>query len=315
MLKRVTVFGASGFIGRHIVKRLAARGVVLRAAVRDPEAALFLKPMGVVGQIVPVAGDVRDEAAVAAAVDGADGVVNCVGLYVERGGAKFAAVHDEGARRVARLAAAAGVQRHVYFSGIGADPESPSSYIRARAAGETAVRNELPRATILRPSAVFGPGDHLFTQLARAAQLAPALPLFDGGTARIQPVYVGDVADAAVAALDQPSASGQVFELGGPAAYTYRELFELMLRTIGRRRLLVSVPSVAGKIMTALTGLLPNPPLTRDALELMIKDNVVAPDAKTLRDLGVTPTSAEIILPTYLDRYRRGSRFKSERPD
>jgi NADH dehydrogenase len=309
-MKRVTIFGGSGFIGRHIVKRLAQRELVVRAAVRDPERALFLKPMGAVGQIVPVAADVRDETSVAAAVSGADAVINAVSLYAEKGGATFGDVHVRGAAIVARRAAAEGAARLVHLSGIGVDPKSESSYVRARFAGEEAVRKENPGAVILRPGAAFGPDDSLMTALAAAARLAPAMPLFDGGKAKIQPVYVGDIAEAASRALDEPDAVGQIFELGGPGVYDYRELTELLLKAIGRKRLLVSVPSGLGKLMAFFAGFLPNPPLTRDAITLMTHDTVVAPGAKGLADLGIVPTALEMVLPTYMDRYRRGGRWK-----
>jgi uncharacterized protein YbjT (DUF2867 family) len=309
--RRATIFGGSGFIGRHIVRRLAAEGVIVRVAVRHPNQALFLKPMGNVGQIVPIAADVRDEAAVAAAVDGAEAVINAVGLYVERGRATFAAVHETGAETVARAAASAGVARLVQFSGIGADSRSPSRYARSRARGEQVVRAAFPRATILRPSIVFGPEDAFFNTFAALAQLSPALPLFGGGRTRLQPVYVGDVAEAARRALHDPAAPGQIYELGGPRVYTFRALLELLLAEIRRRRLLVPVPFVIAEIQAAFLSLLPNPPLTRDQLKLLRSDNVVTPGMPGFKELGITPTAAEVVLPTYLDRFRRGGRTRN----
>ncbi|HEX7006511.1 MAG TPA: complex I NDUFA9 subunit family protein [Alphaproteobacteria bacterium] len=306
--RRATIFGGSGFIGRYIVRRLAAEGTVVRVAVRRPNEALFLKPMGNVGQIVPVAADVRDAATVQAAVRGADQVVNVVSLYVERGRATFEAVHETGAEIVARAAAEAGVGRLVHFSGIGADPNSISRYARVRARGEQVVRAAFPSATIMRPSVVFGPEDALFNRLAAIAQLSPVMPLFGGGKTRLQPVYVGDVAQAVHRALHDPAAPGRVYELGGPRVYTLRELHELLLAEIQRRRLLVPVPFVIAEIIAMFLGLLPNPPLTREQVKLLRTDNVVTPGALSLADLGIRPTAAEVVLPTYLDRFRRGGR-------
>lgn len=317
-IQRATVFGGSGFIGRQIVKRLAQKDVVVRAAVRDPEAALFLKPMGAVGQIAPIYADVRSEASVAAAVEGVDVVVNAVSLGVQTRRDRFADVHVAGARRVARLAAAAGVQRLVHLSGLGSDANSDSAYIAARGRGEIAVREAFPSATLLKPSVVFGPGDYFFTTFAAMARVAPALPLFGGGTARVQPVYVGDVADAAMKALEAPPiagppVTGATYELGGPTVYIYRELMELLLRIVNRRRMLVAVPERIALIMAAFASLLPTPPLTRDMVKLAVADNVVGAGAKGFKDLGIVPTTVEVILPTYMDRYRRGGRWRNPR--
>lgn len=310
---RATVFGGSGFVGRHIVQRLAKAGAVVRVAGRDPEAALFLKPMGAVGQIAPIHGEVRSEKSVAAAVAGVDVVVNAVGLGVESRRDRFADVHVRGARNVARAAAAAGVSHLVHLSGIGSDPHSDSAYVAARGHGDAAVREAFPAATLLKPSVVFGPGDHFFTTFAALARVAPALPLFGGGTARVQPVYVGDVADAAMRALRDPGAAGQDYELGGPTIYTYREVMALLLRTLDRKRMLVSVPERLALIMAAFARLLPKPPLTRDMVKLAMHDNVVGAEARRLTDLGIVPTAVELILPTYMDRYRRGGRWRNVR--
>ncbi len=313
-IARATIFGGSGFIGRQIVKRLAQQDVVVRAAVRDPEAALFLKPMGQVGQIAPIAADVRSERAVAAAVAGVDLVVNAVSLGVQTRKNRFADVHVQGASRVARLAAAAGVNRFIHLSGIGSDPDSDSAYVAARGQGDRAVREAFPAATLLKPSVVFGPGDHFFTTFAAMARIAPALPLFGGGGARVQPVYVGDVADAAMKSLDAADGrAGQTYELGGPAVYTYRELMALLLQTVERKRMLVSVPERLALIMAFFASLLPGAPLTRDMVKLAVADNVVAAGARNLKDLGIAPTSVEVILPTYMDRYRRRGRWRHAR--
>jgi len=312
-IKRVTVFGGSGFIGRHIVRRLAGQGIIVRAAVRHPDSALFLKPMGAVGQVVPAFGDVKNAAAVAAAVAGADAVVNAVGLSVESRKYKFDAIHAEGAGVVARAASAAGAKHFVHLSGIGVEADIDSKYVRARAAGEAAVKAAFPDATILRPSVVFGPEDYAFNAIAVAARLLPALPAFGGGGSKVQPVYVGDVAEAAVKALYDPRAAGMIYQLGGPAVYTYRQLMELVLKEIGRKRRIVSVPFGIAYLKAKLFSLLPNPPLTRDMLKLLEVDNVVQPGAAGLAELGIAPTALEAILPTYMDRYRRGGRTSQAR--
>lgn len=312
-LGRVTVFGGSGFLGRHIVKHLAAEGIVVRVATRHPDEALFLKPMGNVGQIVPVHADVRDEKSVAAAVAGVDAVVNAVGLYVQRGRATFAAVHEAGAREVALRAAEAGVGRLVHISGIGVSPTSDSAYVRSRAEGETLVRKAFAGATILRPSVLFGPEDAFFNTLAALARLSPVLPLFGGGGSKSQPVYVGDVARAVARALADPATAGKDYELGGPRTYTYAELTRLLLAEIRRPRLLVPWPFFVAEIQARFLELLPNPPLTRDQVKLMKIDTVVGANAEGLGALGIAPTSVESILPTYVDRYRRGGRSPNPR--
>ena len=323
-IRRVTVFGASGFLGRHLIRRLAAKGVVVRAAVRDPIGAAFLKPMGNLGQIVPMAADLRDEASIRAAVDGADAVFNLVGILYERGWQSFSAIHVEGARRIAAAAAAAGAEKLIHVSALGADAASPSAYARSKAAGERAVRAAFPKAVILRPSVVFGPEDDFFNRFAALARLLPALPvfcepqigegvprlnLFGRGGTHMQPVYVGDVADAMIAALDRDDAAGKTYELGGPRVYSFKELMELVLQATNRKRCLLPLPFIAADVQGAVLGLLPKPPLTADQAKLLRADNVVQPGAHTLADLGVAPTSVEVILPTYMDRYRVRGRF------
>lgn len=297
----VTVFGGTGYLGRCIVARLAGTGTTVRVAVRHPEK-LGLGNLPGPGAVLPALADVRDEAAVAAAVTGADAVINSVGLYLEQGGATFQAVHVEGAGRVARAAAAAGVSRLVHISGIGAAARSPSAYVRARAAGEAAVRAAFEGAAILRPSVLFGPGDAFFNMLAGLARASPVLPLFGRGDTRLQPVYVDDVAEAAVRALSGDAALGRTFELGGPKAYSYRDLLTLMLAQIGRRRYLLPLPFALWHGLARVAGGLPRPPLTRDQVILMEQDNVVDPDAHGFADLGIEPTAVEAVLPSYLDR-------------
>ena len=324
--RRVTVFGGSGFIGRHIVKRLASAGCVVRVAVRDPEGAAFLKPMGNVGQVVPVLADLNDERLVAAAVHGADAVINLVGILYERGAQGFDAVHVEGARRIAAAAKTAGVARLIQMSALGAGRDSISHYARSKAAGEEAVRAAFPEATIMRPSVVFGPEDDFFNRFAVLARLLPALPVFGaeprcagcfppkidlwgrGGT-HMQPVYVGDVADAFIQALADPGTKGRTYELGGPRVYSFKQLMELVLAETRRKRLLIPVPLWVAAIKATFLGLLPKPPLTLDQVWLLRQDNVVSPNASGLAELGIEAPAAEAILPLYLDRYRVEGRF------
>ena len=306
--RRVTVLGASGFIGRYVVKRLAAQGALICAVCRHASDARYLRPMGDVGQIAPIDANVCDDQALAAVIAGADAVVNAVGILYERGAQRFDALHHQLPRRIAIEARAAEVKHLVHFSAIGADPRSPSAYGRSKAAGEAALRAEFPAAVVLRPSIVFGPEDMFFNRFAALARIAPALPLIGGGKTRFQPVYVGDVADAAVAALARPDAQGRVFELGGPEVLSFKELMRLLLRALHRRRLLVPVPFGLAMVKAAFLEWLPTPPLTRDQVRMLERDNVVAPDMPGLADLGISPTALELMLPTYLDKYRRGGR-------
>jgi uncharacterized protein YbjT (DUF2867 family) len=299
-MSNVTVFGGSGFLGRAIVRRLAADGAEVRVAVRHPERASFLDDLDPAGAITAVRADVWDAATVGPAVAGADAVVNTVGHYVERGRASFEAIHGEGAAHVARAAAAAGIGRLVHISGIGADENSESSYVRARAAGERLVREAFPQATILRPSVMFGPEDAFFNQLAGLARVMPILPLFGSGDVKLQPAYVGDVAEAVAKVLTIEAAKGETYELGGPRAYSYRALLRLLLEQLGRRRLLLPVPYRAWKLLAALMAPLPKRPISRDQVVLMKRDNVVGPNALSFADLGIAPRSVEEILPSYL---------------
>jgi NADH dehydrogenase len=307
------VFGGAGFIGRYIVKRLAARGYTVRVAGRDPERALALKPMGAPGQVLPVRAAVTDARAVAAAVAGAAVVVNCVGILFESAGSRFAAVQAEAPGLIAAAATAAGVQRLVHLSAIGADAESPSVYARTKAAGEAAVLAAFPDATILRPSIVFGAEDGFFNRFATLARFLPALPVYGGGTTRFQPVHVGDVADAVMAALDREDAKGRTYELGGPRIYSFRALIDYVLAETGRRRLVLDLPFSVGEMQARLFELLPRPPLTRDQLLLLRRDNVVADGALTLADLGITPKALEAIVPGYLARYRPAGQKRAAR--
>ncbi|MET4699811.1 uncharacterized protein YbjT (DUF2867 family) [Constrictibacter sp. MBR-5] len=311
--RRVTVFGGSGFIGRYLVKRLAAEGTVVRVAVRRPGDADFLKPLGAVGQIVPVAANVRDPASVRAAVAGVEAVVNLVGILQEGGKQTFQGVQAEGAANVAAAAREAGVARLVQMSAIGADARSASEYARTKAAGEEAVRAAFPEATIVRPSIVIGPEDDFFNRFGQMAQLFPALPLIGGGKTRFQPVVVGDVADALMKILRDPATAGQTYELGGPQIYSFRELMELMLQIVERKRCLVPLSFGLANFQARILEKLPNAPLTRDQVKLLQNDNVVSGTLPGLTDLGVAPTAIEVILPTYLERFRKGGRFVRSR--
>lgn len=305
----VTVFGASGFIGRNIVRELAARGARVNAACQDAERAKFLRPMGTVGQVTPMRADVTDPASVARALTGADTVINLVGILYPSGRNTFEAVQQTAPGTIAKAAAAAGARSMIHVSAIGADANDRSVYARTKAAGEAAVLAAFPSATILRPSIVFGADDSFFNRFAAMAQVAPALPLFGGGLTKFQPVYVDNVADAALAALDRSDAAGAIYELGGPTVYTFRQLLELTLAATRRKRLLVPVPFWLASALGSVLQCLPVPPVTRDQVELLKRDNVVSPGAKTLADLGIQATPLEIILPSYMDKFRLGGRY------
>ena len=305
--KVVTVFGGGGFIGRYAVRALAKADLRIRVAQRRPDAALFLRPMGRVGQISLAAANVRDEASVAAAVEGADCVVNLVGILYQHGKQRFPAVHVEAAARIARLARAAGAERLVHFSALGADPHSPSRYAQSKAAGERAVLEAFPDATIFRPSIVFGPEDDFFNRFAMLARFLPALPLFGGGHTRFQPVFAADAGEAVRRALENPAARGRIYELGGPRVYTFKELLEIVLVETGRQRFLAPVPFWLAELQARLLELLPVPPLTRDQVLMLKSDVVVSPGAHDLAELGIAPTALELIVPTYLRRYRRSA--------
>ena len=301
----VTVFGGGGFIGRHIVQRLAAAGHTIRIAGRDTERAARLCTMGGVGQITPVAASITDEASSARAVAEADIVINLVGILFESRAGDFQRIQAEGAGRVARLAAAAGAKQFLHLSAIGADAGSPSLYAQTKAAGEAAVLAAFPSAIILRPSVVFGPDDQFFNRFAGLAAMLPFMPVVAGET-RFQPVYVGDVADAAMAALADPSAAGRVFELGGPRVMSMRQVLRYILDVTGRRRPMIALPEGFVRLQARLGELLPKPPITRDQLILLGKDNVVSPNALGFQALGIEPKAVEAIVPAYLARFRQG---------
>jgi uncharacterized protein YbjT (DUF2867 family) len=308
----VTVFGGSGFIGRHLVRRLCAKGWRVRVAVRRPNEALFLKPMGDVGQVQLVQANIRDDGSVRAAVSGSDYVINLVGILFESGKQSFSAVQAEGPGRIGAAASAAGVKRVVQISAIGANAESESDYAKSKAAGEAALHAAFPSATILRPSIVFGPEDDFFNRFASLARMLPMLPLIGGGETRFQPVYVADVADAIMAVLADGTTAGKTFELGGPRVYSFRELMEIVLHETGRRRPLIAIPLGLAKLKAWFLQLLPNPMLTVDQVKLLAYDNVVSEGAAGLKTLGITPTTVEAIVPSYLWRFRPKGQFEDK---
>ncbi len=309
-----TVFGGSGFIGRYIVKRLAKKGFVVRVAVRDPEGALFLKPMGAVGQIVPLYASLTNQPTVHRAIEGADLVVNTVGILSESRKGDFQRIHADGAGLVARLAAQAGVARLVHISAIGADAHAASRYAATKAAGEAAVREEFPAATILRPSLAFGTEDQLFNRFAAMARILPFMPVICGDT-RFQPVYVGDVADAVMAALARADAMGAIYELGGPRIWLFREILAYILRETGRHRPMVDVPLGLARLQAAVMELLPGKPMTRDQLLMLQRDNVVDPEMPGLKELDIIPTPVELVVPSYLRRFQPGGGRRRVLPD
>lgn len=302
--KVATVFGGSGFIGRYVVQRLAQQDYVVRVAVRDPAGARFLQTQGRVGQIVPLAASVTDPGAIQRAVEGADVVVNLVGILYEGRAGDFERIQGQAPGQVAAAAKAAGAEAFVQLSAIGADAASPSLYARTKAEGEAGVRAAFPEATILRPSVVFGPEDGFFNRFAGMAML-PFMPVVAGAT-RFQPVYVGDVADAVMAAIADPAARGKTFELGGPRAMTMREVLRFILDTTRRRRPMVDMPMGLMRAQAGLLQRLPKPPITQDQLLLLERDNVVTPGMPGLADLGVAPTPVEAVVPGYLKRFRPG---------
>jgi uncharacterized protein YbjT (DUF2867 family) len=313
----ITVFGGSGFVGSQVVQDLARRGWRIRVAVRRPDKAYKLQTSGHVGQIQAVRCDAADPAQVEAALRGADAAVNLIGVLYESGSRSFEAMHVDAARTIATACAAGRIGRLVHVSAIGANPESDSAYARTKAAGEMAVREAKPDAVIVRPSVIFGPGDDFLNRFASMASMSPFLPLIGGGRTRFQPVYVGDVAEAILHAVERADAAGRTFELGGPAVMTFEDILKLVLRETRRRNGLVPLPfPVARAIGSAaqLTALVGIPPvLTRDQVVSLESDNVVADGAQGLAELDVEPTGIEAIAPSYLWRYRRGGQF-SERP-
>ena len=313
MSKLVTIYGGSGFVGRYVARRMAQAGWRVRVAVRRPNEAIFVRPYGSPGQVEPVLCNIRDDASVRAALAGADAVVNCVGILNAVGRNGFDAVQAAGAARIAQ--AAAGVAHLVHVSAIGADAASDSDYARSKAAGEAAVLAAFPGAVILRPSIIFGPEDRFFNRFAAMARLSPVLPLV-GADTRFQPVHVEDVAQAAVLGATGAAAPG-VYELGGPEVATFRDLMGRMLLVIQRKRIIVGLPRVLAApmafafdmVQAATGGLIENGMLTRDQLRNLGRDNVVAPGARGLADLRITPTALGTVLPEYLWRFRPAGQY------
>ena len=309
----ITIIGGSGFVGRHIVRALARRGYRIRVACRRPDLAGHLQPLGNTGQIMMVQANVRYPASLAAACEGAYAVINLTGVLYSAGAQSFDAVHVFGAEASAKAAKAAKARLFIQMSAIGADENSPADYARSKAEGEKRARAAFPGAIVLRPSIVFGPEDSFFNRFAGMARFSPFLPLIGGGETRFQPVFAGDVAEAVACLVDRGEANGQTYELGGPETLSFRQLMQFTLDTIGRKRALLTLPWGAAKLQAAVLGLLPNPPLTSDQVELLRTDNVVSEAARsegrTLEGLGVTPRGIEGIVPGYLYRYRKAGQF------
>ncbi len=307
----VTIFGGSGFVGRHTVRALARSGWRVRSATRRPDLAGYLQPMGAVGQIHAVQANLRYPSSVADAVQGADVVINAVGVLASTGKQTFDSVHDEGARVAAKAAKAAGARQFIHISAIGADAQSNSNYARSKAKGERAVLEEFPGAVILRPSIVFGPEDEFFNRFAAMAQMSPFLPLIGGGQTKFQPVYVGDVATAVATAVDGRTKAGAIYELGGPEVLTFRELLDRTLQYAGRNRFYLPLPFWAAKLQAIATSPLPNAlrPVTLDQIRLLQRDNIVSKKAldegRTLAGLGILePQSIASVVPGYLERFK-----------
>ncbi|GIK79540.1 MAG: complex I NDUFA9 subunit family protein [Pseudorhodoplanes sp.] len=310
----VTIFGGSGFLGRHLVRALARRRYRIRVAVRRPDLAGHLQPLGTVGQIHAVQANVRYPASIEAAVRGASVVINLVAILYERGAQRFDVVHTLGSERVA-LAAAAHGARVIHVSAIGADENSASAYARTKAQGEKLVLAADPGATIFRPSVLFGPEDDFFNRFASLARFTPALPLIGGGEQKFQPVYAADVAEAVALAVDGKTKPGTTYELGGPEVRTFRQLMEYVLATTGRKRLLVPVPFALARLQAMFLQFLPKPLLTPDQVDLLRYDNVVSEEAvregRTFAGLGIAPTTLEAVVPSYLWRFRKAGQFQT----
>jgi uncharacterized protein YbjT (DUF2867 family) len=311
----ITLIGGSGFLGRHIVRSLAKKGYRIRVACRRPDLAGHVQPLGVPGQIMPVQANVRFPDSLAAVSEGAHAVVNLTGVLYSAGSQSFDAIHVFGAEAAARAARAARAKLFIQMSALGADASSASAYAKSKAEGEVRARAAFPGAIVLRPSIVFGPEDDFFNRFAAMARFSPALPLIGGGTTKFQPVFVGDVAQAVTRLIDAGLASGRVYELGGPAVMSFRELLEFTLRTVGRKRLLLSLPWSVARIQAMILELLPKPLLTTDQVELLRRDNVVSQEAtsegRTLQGLDIAPRGIEAIVPAYLYRYRKAGEFSA----
>lgn len=310
--KLVTVFGGSGFVGRAVVAALTKRGYRVRVAVRKPEIAYYMAPLGNVGQIQMVQANVRNRASVDHVVKGSDHVVNLVGILAESGRQRFNTVQVLGAKNIAEAAKAEGVSL-THISSLAADVNSPSAYARTKAEGENAVRSVLPDTVILRPSIIFGHEDRFFNRFANLARISPFLPVIGGGETKLQPVYVGDVAEAVARSVDGKLAAGTTYELGGPDVQPFKNWMQDMLGVIGRKRLIVSMPWWVARVQASILGLLPGALITTDQVKLLKADNVVSAEASkdghTLEGMGITPEAVDAILPAYLWRYRVAGQY------
>ena len=307
--KTVAIIGGTGFIGRNIVEQLAKSGARVKILTRNADRAKFLKPMGDVGQITAMAGNALDEDTLRMVMSGVDAVVNTIGILAESGTQRFASLQAELPGRIGKIASELGIASVVQLSAIGADDKSSSKYARTKAMGEAALLKACPTATILRPSLVFGAGDGFFNRFASMAVIAPGLPVIGGGTNKVQPVYVGDVASATVTALEGKAHQGKIYELGGPDIMTFREVMAYILKLTKRRRALLPIPFGVMGLAAGAMSVLPNAPVTRDQLKQLKTDNVVAANALTLKNLGIEATPVDLIVPEYLARYQPGGRF------
>lgn len=310
--KIITVFGGNGFLGRSLIQRLARQGARIRVAVRHPEKAIRLQVLGEVGQVVPFALSLSNKQSIYRALEQADYAVNLCGRLYEKGRNTFNLVHHEAPKMMAQACKEQGVQAFVHVSAIGADVKAESQYARSKGAGEQAVLKAFPDATIIRPSVIFGPDDKFFNRFARLAMISPALVVFDGGRTKMQPIFVGDVAQAIVSCLSKEDAKstkkiqGHCFELGGPEVYSFKGLLEIILKMIDRKRPIISLPYPMGRFIGLIAQYMPDPLITPDQILLLKKDNVVSSTAKTIQDLGVTPIEIAGIVPEYLKCYRPG---------
>ncbi len=306
---KVTVFGGSGFVGRYVVQKLAKTGAQVVVPARNIEHAKFLKPLGDVGQIVPVWCNAQDKAQIASAVRGSDAAINLIGVLYEKGRQNFQAMHVEAAKHIAQAAQDAGCKSLVHVSALGADKNSNAAYARSKAMGEEEVLKTFPSATILRPSVIFGPEDNFFNMFASLARIVPIIPLIGGGKTKFQPVYVGDVAEAVLCALRDPTCRGRIYSLGGPEVRNFAELMQIMLGHTKQKAVMMSVPFAMARIKAAFLQMMPKPLLTLDQLRLLEKDNIVPEGSLGFKDLGIAPLQMDAILPQYLGQYRPGGKF------
>lgn len=302
--KRIAVFGGSGFVGRNLVQKLAKLGAVIRVGVRHADQALFLKSMGDVGQIVPLPVNILDPKDIERLCNDADIVVNLIGILYEKKPWTFESVHIHAAQTIAKVARKAGVKRLFHVSALSADLKSPSRYAQTKAKGEQAVLKAFPDATIFKPNVIFGPDDAFFNRFATIALLSPFLPSFGKGETKFQPVYVGDVTDAMIHALEDPKTKGNIYELAGPETLTYDEIMEKVRVYTGRKKRILHIPFFIGKMMGCALGWLPTPPLTRDQIILLEKDAIKSKSAKGFKELGLVPTPLEAVIPAYLSRFQ-----------